>query len=54
MSIKYRETDEYEEGKILEQSRKPESTVAKKGNLTITVAKKPSTEQPNPDDGELE
>ena len=54
LSIKYRETDEYEEGKILEQSRKPESTVAKKGNLTITVAKKPSTEQPNPDDGELE
>lgn len=54
LSIKYKETDEYEEGKILEQSRKAGSTVAKKGNLTITVAKKPSTENPNPDDGELE
>ena len=39
LTIKYEETDEYEPGKIIKQSRLAGSTVVSGARLTITVAK---------------
>ena len=50
LTIEYLETNEYESGTIIKQSRSAGTTVVRGAKLTITVAKEPTGEIDTPDD----
>ncbi len=51
LTVNYEDTLEYEPGTIIRQSRAAGTTVVEGARLTITVAREPSSEEENPDDG---
>ena len=46
LTVKEQETTQYEEGKVIGQSRAAGSPIAKGSTLTITIAKKPTVKEP--------
>ena len=52
VSVEYQETTQYEEGKVISQSRPAGSSIYKGTSLRIVVAKKPEEKKPeNPSGG---
>ena len=54
LTIKEQETTQYEEGKVIGQSRAAGSPIAKGSTLTITIAKKPTEKKPEVEEDEEE
>ena len=54
LTIKEQETTQYEEGKVIGQSRAAGSPIAKGSTLTITIAKKPTEKKPEVEEDDEE
>ena len=54
LTVKEQETTQYEEGKVIGQSRAAGSPIAKGSTLTITIAKKPTEKKPEVEDEKKE